>query len=201
MNKTIVRAVALGLAVVMLLGLLAGIVMADEYNPGQNRTLYSSAEFEAEFTYEGDDLGAVWTADSTTFRVWAPTADAVTVNLYQCGTPGTDDLIDQVTMTADVNGTWVATVAGDLNGTYYTYLVDVEGMQNEACDPYARTTGVNGAKVESSLFAVPINHMFWGSLSLPPRRSAGSPFCTSDTTSMYRFSGSGISSSERNSAK
>ena len=82
MNKTIVRAIALGLAVVMLLGLLAGIVMADEYNPGQNRALYSSAEFEAEFTYEGDDLGAVWTAESTTFRVWAPTADAVTVNLY-----------------------------------------------------------------------------------------------------------------------
>ena len=146
MNKTIVRAIALGLAVVMLLGLLAGIVMADEYNPGQNRVLYSSAEFEAEFTYEGDDLGAVWTAESTTFRVWAPTADAVTVNLYQSGTPGTEDLLEQVPMTADVNGTWVATVAGDLNGTYYTYLVDVEGMQNEACDPYARTTGVNGQR-------------------------------------------------------
>ena len=146
MNKTIVRAVALILAAVMLLGLLAGIVMADEYNPSQNRAMYSSAEFEAEFTYEGNDLGAVWTAESTTFRVWAPTADAVTVNLYASGTPGTEDLLEQVPMTADVNGTWVATVAGDLNGTYYTYLVDVEGMQNEACDPYARTTGVNGQR-------------------------------------------------------
>ena len=38
MNKTIVRAVALALAAVMLLGLLAGIVMADEY--GQNRDVF-----------------------------------------------------------------------------------------------------------------------------------------------------------------
>ena len=122
MNKTIVRVIALALAAVMFLGLLVGIVMADEYNPGQNRDLYSSAEFEAEFTYEGDDLGAVWTAGSTTFRVWAPTADSVAVRLYSEGLPS-DFPLDTVLMTPDVNGTWVATVEGDLNGVYYTYAV------------------------------------------------------------------------------
>ena len=146
MNKTIIRVIALGLAVIMALGLLSGIVLADEYNYGQNRVLYSSAEFEAQYTYEGSDLGATWSAESTTFRVWAPTADSVWVNLYQSGTASTEDLLEQVEMTPDVNGTWVVTVTGDLNGVYYTYLVDVEGMLKQACDPYARTTGVNGLR-------------------------------------------------------
>ena len=109
-------------------------------------SFYSTDEFEAQYTYTGNDLGATWTKDKTTFRLWAPTATAVKVNLYQAGTHGVDDLIEQVEMTADVNGTWVAEKAGDLNGVYYTYLADVDGSTNEACDPYARTTGVNGLR-------------------------------------------------------
>ena len=105
---------------------------------------YSTETFESEYTYTGNDLGATWTKEGTTFRVWAPTATAVSVNLYESGTEGTDDLIDSVEMTADVNGTWVVTVEGDLNGTYYTYSVTRSGETVEACDPYARTTGVNG---------------------------------------------------------
>ncbi|MBR7178760.1 MAG: type I pullulanase [Oscillospiraceae bacterium] len=103
---------------------------------------YSTKEFEALYTYTGDDLGATWTAESTTFRVWAPTAAEVYVNLYTAGEGG--ESLGQVAMTADVNGTWIATVEGDLNGTYYTYSVNVMGNTVEACDPYARTTGVNG---------------------------------------------------------
>ena len=106
--------------------------------------IYSTEYFESEYTYEGDDLGAVWTQDATAFRLWAPTASAVSVNLYTSGTEGTDDLIASHEMSMDVNGTWIATVAGDLNGTYYTYSVTRKGETVEAVDPYARTTGVNG---------------------------------------------------------
>lgn len=108
--------------------------------------IYSTDAFEEKYTYTGDDLGATWTKEKTTFRVWAPTADAVKVNLYESGTPDTDDLVEQITMEQDVNGTWVASKEGDLNGVYYTYLVTVNGAENEACDPYARTTGVNGKR-------------------------------------------------------
>ena len=103
---------------------------------------YSTSDFEAEYTYEGDDLGATWTAEATTFRLWAPTAAQVLVNLYTAGEGG--ESLGQVEMTKDVNGTWIATVEGDLNGTYYTYSVTRKGETVEACDPYARTTGVNG---------------------------------------------------------
>lgn len=108
--------------------------------------VYASDKFAAEYTYTGSDLGAAYTASATTFRLWAPTATEVKVNLYQGGTAGVDDRIEQVPMTADVSGTWVATKSGDLNGVYYTYDVTVNGETVEAIDPYARTTGVNGQR-------------------------------------------------------
>ena len=106
--------------------------------------LYSTKEFEQLYTYEGKDLGATWTPEKTVFRLWAPTAKEVSINLYTFGTEGTDDLIRQIPMTQDVKGTWIAECEGDLNGVYYTYMVMVDGKMVEACDPYARTTGVNG---------------------------------------------------------
>ena len=143
-TKLIVRIMALLLAVIMGLGCF--LIPAFAAEPEGLSSYYSSADFEQRYTYEGDDLGATWTKDSTFFRLWAPTAESVTVNFYRSGTPGTDDLIQQTEMTPDVNGTWVAVMAGDLNGWYYTYSVTVDGMTNEACDPYARTTGVNGQR-------------------------------------------------------
>ena len=108
--------------------------------------LYSSHAFEEKYTYTGTDLGMTWTENKTAFRVWAPTAEEVTVNLYRSGTPGTDDLIAQLRMHPDKKGTWTAERFGNLNGIYYTYLVKTDGHVAEACDPYARTTGVNGER-------------------------------------------------------
>jgi len=107
---------------------------------------YSSSAFEEKYTYTGRDLGATWTPGKTTFRLWAPTATEVTVNLYRSGTPHADDLLFQLHMTPDVAGTWVAERVGDLNGLYYTYLVMVDDHICEACDPYAKSTGVNGQR-------------------------------------------------------
>ena len=107
---------------------------------------YSSKAFENEYTYNGDDLGATWSETSTTFKVWAPTATEVKVARYTEGTAGVNDLIEEVPMTEGEKGVWSVTVDGDLNETYYTYKVTVGGETIEACDPYARTTGVNGKR-------------------------------------------------------
>lgn len=108
--------------------------------------IYSTEKFENEYTYTGKDLGATWTKEKTTFKVWAPTAEAVKVNLYKEGTPDVDDRIEQLEMQQGEAGVWSVEKAGDLNGTYYTYEVTVGEETNEACDPYARTTGVNGKR-------------------------------------------------------
>ena len=106
--------------------------------------MFSTPEFEAEYTYHGNDLGAIWTKKKTTFRLWAPTARWAKVCLYRSGNVEADDRIRRVSMKPDANGTWVAEIKGDLNGTYYTYQVSRNRRIVEACDPYARTTGVNG---------------------------------------------------------
>ena len=141
--KFLKRCASFAMSAALALGIAAPALATEEV---PLTTYYSSAAFEEQFTYTGSDLGATWSEEQTSFRLWAPTATAVTINLYESGTPGAMDLFDQIPMTADVNGTWVATVQGDLNKTYYTYSVEVNGQINEACDPYARATGVNGLR-------------------------------------------------------
>lgn len=111
-----------------------------------NTNCYSTEEFENQYTYHGPDLGAIWSQESTSFRLWAPTATGVSIRLYTSGDPSAQDLIQQEPMTPSVAGTWCAQIAGDLHGVYYTYCVTLEGKTVEACDPYARTTGVNGRR-------------------------------------------------------
>ena len=112
-----------------------------EKNVGINKA-FSSSSFETMYTYQGEDLGAVYSAQKTTFKVWAPTAEQVTLNLYKEGEG--DCLLESVDMKADVNGTWVYEASGDKKGVYYTYTVTVNGEEKEAVDPYAKAVGVNG---------------------------------------------------------
>ncbi|MCI6938044.1 MAG: type I pullulanase [Clostridiales bacterium] len=105
---------------------------------------YDSAEFEKKYTYPGRDLGAFWSEEKTVFRVWAPTARAVSLLIYREGSGG--EPLARQRMHPDVNGTWFAQRYGNLNGLYYTYLVTVDGQTREACDPYARAVGVNGQR-------------------------------------------------------
>lgn len=108
--------------------------------------LYSTQEFEDEYTYTGSDLGYTWTKEKTAFRVWAPTAEAMTLKRFESGTQAKDDLIEEIEMTKDVNGTWVCEVSGDINGTYYAYNVTIDGKTTSVMDPYARSSGVNGKR-------------------------------------------------------
>ncbi|MGN0469716.1 MAG: type I pullulanase [Acutalibacteraceae bacterium] len=106
---------------------------------------FSSKEFEDMYTYDGDDLGATYTKEKTSFRVWAPTATKIELNIYDAGNGGKATSV--VEMTIDVKGTWVASVDGDLNGKYYTYTAYFDGKTNkDIVDPYARTVGVNGQR-------------------------------------------------------
>lgn len=95
-------------------------------------------------SYSGKDLGAIYHPSRTSFRVWAPTAVYVKVNLYKEGQG--DCLIHQIDMKKDESGTFLARVEGDLKGLYYTYLVAKKEGIDEAVDPYAKAVGVNGER-------------------------------------------------------
>lgn len=94
--------------------------------------------------YEGNDLGAVYTPKMTRFKVWAPEAESVKLNLYKQGEG--DNLIEQHVMKKSVNGTYVFEKQGDCSGIYYTYTVVNHGEEQEAVDPYTQSAGVNGQR-------------------------------------------------------
>jgi len=107
--------------------------------------LYDSPEFAAKYTYTGDDLGNTYSKTETKMRVWAPTASAVKVVTYaKADTPLAGGV--ETEMTSDVNGTWIAKVSGDKDGLIYNYRVTVDGVTNEAVDPYVRATTINGTR-------------------------------------------------------
>lgn len=99
--------------------------------------------------YPGDDLGAVWTPERTVFKLWAPTAQRVTLRLFAAGTDGEPDaaLLGEHPMAPAGQGVWCAAADGDLNGVYYTYRLHfADGSDTEVVDPYARSAGADGAR-------------------------------------------------------
>lgn len=94
--------------------------------------------------YTGNDLGAVYSPKMTRFKVWAPEAESVKLNLYKQGEG--DNLIEQHIMKKSANGTYVFEKQGDCNGIYYTYTVVNHGEEQEGVDPYTKAAGVNGQR-------------------------------------------------------
>ncbi len=94
------------------------------------------------------ELGAVYGKDETVFRVWAPFADGVTLKLYETALAvrARPVVMEKRIVGGSWGGVWEKRVQGDLNGMYYTYLVDNPGALRETIDPYARACSANGAR-------------------------------------------------------
>lgn len=105
---------------------------------------FGSRGFERAFGFRGA-LGAVYSRAKTTFRVWAPTAEAMTLNLFSAGLGG--DAAERIEMSRGPRGTWQAKLNGDLHGVFYTFSATLGGVeQAEAVDPYAAAVGANGLR-------------------------------------------------------
>ncbi len=106
--------------------------------------IFDSKDFIENYTYDGDDLGAVIQPDgTTTFKVWAPTASKVVLNLFEAGDGG--EAFSSVEMEKAEKGVWQSTQAVG-SGTYYTYTVTTAVGTQETTDPYAKALGVNGER-------------------------------------------------------
>lgn len=106
--------------------------------------IFDTEAFERAYAYDGDDLGAYIGADGkTTFKVWAPTASKVVLNLFQAGDG--EDAYAAEEMERGQKGVWSISVECG-HGTYYTYTVTTAVGTQEAVDPYAKAVGVNGER-------------------------------------------------------
>ncbi len=94
-------------------------------------------------------LGATYSKNSTTFKVWSPTATAVMVKLYTTGTDAESGaaVLGTHAMTKNATtGVWTLTLTGDYKDVYYTYLLTIDGSTAETQDPYATAVGANGER-------------------------------------------------------
>lgn len=121
--------------------------------------LFKTDAFNELYTYDGD-LGAIYSVNETTFRVWSPLAKSMKLRIYETGTPasvklhGADvifangsNVYEEYEMTAGEKGTWEVILQGDLAGKYYTYVVTNSKYKDvEIVDPYAKSTGINGLR-------------------------------------------------------
>ncbi len=103
--------------------------------------IFDSAYFKDNFHYDGDDLGSTINGSNTTFKVWAPTASKVVLDLYNSGHES--EAYKKVEMVRGDKGVWSHTEACG-HGTYYTYTVTTSVGTQIATDPYAKAAGLNG---------------------------------------------------------
>ena len=111
--------------------------------PAQWKTLFENVPFHRENYYTGP-LGPDYTPGGTCLRLWAPTAEAVTVTLYHKGDGGA--VLDTKPLVRGAQGVWSIWLPGEQHGRYSTFAVTVDGITRETGDPYARAAGVNGVR-------------------------------------------------------
>lgn len=115
---------------------------------------------DSQYIYDGF-LGCKYTKDSSEFRVWAPAATDVKVNLY---TTGTDDeenarkvgtyVLEKMLVNGEWNGVWTIRLIGGFKNWYYTYTITTYNITNsyksyntyETPDLYAVAAGKDGKR-------------------------------------------------------
>ncbi len=94
-------------------------------------------EFDMQFSCMDTPLGAQYSKEKTTFRLWAPPATKAVVE-YTLG-----QQTHWVYMNRTVKGTFECDVEGDLDGARYTYIVKNSMDWQQATDPYAVSSTAN----------------------------------------------------------
>jgi pullulanase-type alpha-1,6-glucosidase len=122
------------------------------------------------------DLGVSLAAGSTAFKLWAPTARAVSVCTYDSGA-GAATGLDPMTYDA-ASGTWSVSRPGDLSGKYYRYVVEVfvRGVglvRNLVTDPYSVSLTTDSTRsYVADLAATRLRPSGWDTASSPPQPGA-----------------------------
>ena len=95
---------------------------------------------EDEYVYTGDDLGFNYSPQSTTFKLWSPSATNVDLHIYS--STNVDDY-DSYTMERQENGVLEVTVEEDLKNKYYLYEIAMMGETYTTPDPWSLGLSTN----------------------------------------------------------
>ncbi len=106
-------------------------------------------DFDRQPVYLANDLGANYTPKATTFKVWAPTAESVTLNLFGTNAANTHK---RVSMAPSSDGVWIAVVQGDQHLAEYLYEITHEDEASNdllsylVADPYSKACTANSQR-------------------------------------------------------
>ena len=137
---------------------MVSVAMVFSTSAATNSFSEAAMELDKEYAYDGE-LGAIYSPESTTFKVWAPLATEVVLNRYATGSDEEDGAADLGTTEMEKlmdddkwTGVWTTTVEGDIVNTYYTYSITNpnhiynanRSYTHETQDVYSYAVGVNG---------------------------------------------------------
>ena len=94
----------------------------------QWKACYLEPAFQAQYTYQGKDLGAACSGKGTSFLLWSPFADKITLNLYRDGGEGEPFL--QQPMAREEKGVWAFRTEKNLHGITMTMKYELTVKQN-----------------------------------------------------------------------
>ncbi len=95
--------------------------------------------------YNGTDLGINYTPQRSIFKIWAPTAEAAELKLYNAGSG--NNVVGTFPMVKAGKGVWEVTVYTDQQNKFYTFRVKIKGQWSaEVTDPYVKAVGANGKR-------------------------------------------------------
>lgn len=152
------RIISVVLSIMMLATVIPFATVSSSAATASTPTKYETAahKIDSMYRYNGTDLGATYTKEATTFKVWAPTAKSVKVNFYATGSDkeeGAKDLGSKELTLDEKTGVYSVKADGDLANTYYTYTVTAASIADstkvttkEIPDVYSVATGVNGKR-------------------------------------------------------
>lgn len=127
------------------------------------------ASFDDYPVYDGNDLELTYSAQSSKFRVWTPTATKVKILLYDNGNEG--GAYKTLDMSRSEKGTWTLKVNEDLKGKFYTFQIKIgEKWLEETPGMWVKATGVNGKRAAIINFA-DTNPADWENDVRPPLKN------------------------------
>ena len=93
---------------------------------------YNRDKKNLDFTFYSSPIDAnLWleySKEQSKFKLWSPFAKKVKLHLYRNGHDGTRT--NSYDMSPSENGVWTKNLKYDLNGTYYTYQVNINNVSS-----------------------------------------------------------------------
>ena len=104
------------------------------------RYFVKDEEFDEMFYYDKNDLGAIYSKNKTTFKLWAPLASKVEL-AYEINN---QEFVEE--MEYQEKGVFQISITKDLKNALYYYKVTNNGITHNVCDPYSFSSTANSKK-------------------------------------------------------